>query len=129
MRVSPPRSATLIACLVVAGCVTAPIAPTAAQYQTADFGACPVAYQDAIHRYFDDTLKDPNSVQYREVTAPETGSMQSRSLAAGNKITYGWLVKATINAKNTYGGYVGFRTYSFLFRGEQIVDTITPDAE
>ena len=55
--------------------------------------------------------------------------MQSHSVAGGTKIFYGWLVKATINAKNSYGGYIGFKTYTFLFRGEAITDTIDPDSE
>ena len=39
---------------------------------------------------------------------------------------YGWTVKATINAKDSHDSYVGFKTYTFLFRGEKIVDARLP---
>jgi len=31
----------------------------------------------------------------------------------------GWIVKATIDAKNRHGAYVNGATYTFLFRGEK----------
>jgi len=42
------------------------------------------------------------------------------------KRDYGWTVKATINAKDSHDRYVGFKTYTFLFRGEKIVDARLP---
>jgi len=39
---------------------------------------------------------------------------------------YGWTVRATINAKNSRGRYVGFKPYTFLFRGEKIFHTFSP---
>lgn len=124
------RAATLILCTAISGCASVgPIAPTLEQLQSADYGAEPVTYKEGVQQFFDATLKDPSSIQYREVTVPEKGYMQTHSMMGGTKINYGWLVKATVNAKNTYGGYVGFRTYSFLFRGSQIVDTMNPDTQ
>jgi hypothetical protein len=32
----------------------------------------------------------------------------------------------TINAKNSHDSYTGFKTYTFLFRGEKIVDARLP---
>jgi hypothetical protein len=122
-------TATLIVATAVAGCATT--APTVAQLQTAEYGEPPQTYEGVIHSYFDASLKDPASIQYKDLTAPEKGYTQhDRGLIGGGvKITYGWLVKATVNAKNSYGGYVGFRTYTFLFRGDQVVDMIVPAAE
>lgn len=114
-------------CLAIAGCVTPIVAPTVAQQQAANYGDTPTGYTASVHRYFDATLKDPSSLQYRELTTPTKGYMQKKIGLGGTTTNYGWLVKATINAKNTYGGYVGFQTYSFLFRGEQIIDTIVPE--
>ena len=39
---------------------------------------------------------------------------------------YGWTVKATVNAKNSGGNYVGFKTYTFLFRGEKMAHVLAP---
>lgn len=107
----------------VVGCVTA---PTPAQLTAADYGAVPTRYEDGIRAYFDSTLKDPSSIQYREVTVPQKGYVQAAPIAGGG-ITYGWLVNATINGKNSYGAYVGFKTYSFLFRGDELVNTAVPE--
>lgn len=106
-----------------AGCVSA---PTPAQVAAADYGARPTRYEDSIRAYFDATSKDPSSLQYREITVPEKGYIQGPPISGG-KITYGWRVDASINGKNSYGGYVGFRTYQFLFRGEELVDSISPE--
>lgn len=117
------RLLPLLACVLLAACATAPIEPSAI-----DYGATPVHYMDAVHRYFTQTLKDPASAQYQDVAPPERGYIKNGLLYGGGK-TYGWLVNVTVNAKNSYGAYVGFRTYSFLFRGEQLVDVIPPAEE
>ena len=111
------------ALLIFGGCASA---PSEQQLATADYGAPPRDYERVIHEYFDATLKDPASIQYKEVTEPRKDWVRDAPIA-GYQMHYGWIVKATINAKNSYGGYVGFKTYSFLFRGEQIIETITPD--
>jgi hypothetical protein len=114
--------ATLV---LISSCATA---PTVQEQGAADYGEQPTHYEEAIHAYFDSTLKDPSSVQYRNITAPSKGYIRG-PLIAGGHVTYGWTVSAAVNAKNSYGGYVGFRTYTFLFRGDKIVDMITPENE
>lgn len=106
--------------------------PTAAEQGDADYGTAPTGYRDAIGQYFLATLKDPSSIQYGDMTSPTKGFFQNRApLITGGKVStvYGWIVNTSINAKNSYGGYVGFKPYSFLFRGEQIVHIDIPDAE
>lgn len=118
----------LIAMAALAGCVTAPPLPTAAQNDVADHGEMPQHYKEAISAYFDGTLKDPASVQYRNMTVPKKEFIRD-SMLQGYKLNWGWLVSVDVNAKNSYGGYVGFQTYHFLFRGEIIVDMIAPTSE
>ena len=88
----------------------------------------PINYQDAIRKYFPKHLKYPDSIQYREITSPEQGytTAVTGTVLMRETHTYGWMVKATINAKNSRDGYVGFKTYTFLFRGEKIVDVRLP---
>jgi len=53
-------------------------------------------------------LKDPMSAQY-QFAVPTKGYMHDAPIAGG-KIHYCWKVEAKINAKNSFGGYVGFRS-------------------
>jgi len=92
------------------------------------YGDMPTDYEQMIRKYFLEHLKHPDSVEYQGITKPEqgytkavTGTFLMRETRA-----YGWTVKATINAKNSHDTYVGFKTYTFLFRGEKIVDARLP---
>lgn len=119
----------LAALLLLPGCVSAPTKPTDAEIASADYGARPTHYREAIEGYFDHSLKDPSSVQYAELTEPTRGFYSIKAAPIHGGATthyYGWIVRATINAKNSYGGYVGFRTYTFTFRADQIINVDEP---
>ena len=92
------------------------------------FGEMPIHYKEAIRNYFKGHLKYPDSIQYREITDPEQGYATSvtGTLLMRETKTYGWKVKATISAKNSRDSYASFKTYTFLFRGEKIVDIRLP---
>ena len=92
------------------------------------YGEMPINYQDAIQKYFPEHLKYPDSIQYREISSPEPGytTAVTGTFLMRETRTFGWTVKATINAKNSRDSYVGFKTYTFLFRGEKIVDVRLP---
>ena len=102
--------------------------PTPAQAEAAKYGDMPTHYQEAIRRYFQKRLKHPDSVQYQQITQPEKGYTTAVTGAFLMRETrdYGWTVKAKINAKNSHGSYAGFKSYTFLFRGEDIVHTVFP---
>ena len=92
------------------------------------YGDMPTDYREAITRYFQDHLRNPESIQYREITKPEQGYVNSiaGSFLMHEQRVYGWKVKATINATNSHDKYVGFKPYTFLFRGEKIVNALSP---
>jgi ketosteroid isomerase-like protein len=102
--------------------------PTPARGAATKYGDMPTEYKAAIRKYFLEHLKYPESVQYREITQPEQGYTTAviGTFLMSEKREYGWKVKATINAKNSSDSYVGFKTYTFLFRGEKIVDARAP---
>ena len=102
--------------------------PKPAPVVATKYGEMPTNYQDAIRKYFPKHLKYPDSIQYREITSPEQGytTAVTGTFLMRETHTYGWTVKATINAKNSRDAYVGFKTYTFLFRGEKIVDVRLP---
>ena len=92
------------------------------------YGDEPVHYAEAIRQYFQEHLTDPGSVQLRTLSKPAQGSLTSvgGGLLMSEKRRYGWIVEATINARNARGRYVGFKRYTFLFRGEKIIDAHLP---
>jgi hypothetical protein len=99
-----------------------------ARVAAAKYGDMPANYKEAIRKYFLEHLKYPDTIQYREVSKPEQGYITAVTGTFFMRETreYGWKVKATINATNSDNSYVGFKIYTFLFRGEQIVDTRLP---
>jgi len=102
--------------------------PTPPRVVATKYGDMPTNYQVPIRKYFLEHLRHPDSVQYQEITAPEQGytTSISGSILMREKRQYGWTVKATINAKNSHDIFVGFKTYTFLFRGDRIVDIRLP---
>ncbi len=102
--------------------------PKPAPVVATKYGEIPTNYKDAIRKYFLKHLKYPDSIQYREITSPKQGYTTgvTGTFLMRETHTYGWMVKATINAKNSPDSYVGFKTYTFLFRGEGIVDLRLP---
>ena len=102
--------------------------PAPAREAATKYGDIPANYEGAIRKYFLEHLKHPESVQYREITKPEQGYTTEVTgvLLMREKREYGWTVKTTIDAKNSHDSYVGFKTYTFLFRGEKIVDARLP---
>jgi len=102
--------------------------PAPARGTAAKYGEAPTNYEETIRKYFLEHLKHPESVQYRQITAPEQGytTEVTGGLLMRETREYGWLVKATINAKDSRDSFVGFKTYTFLFRGEKIVDARLP---
>jgi ketosteroid isomerase-like protein len=119
---SPAQPAPPLAVVLDAG----PLKP--ASTVTTKYGEMPTNYNDAIREYFPKHLRYPDSIQYREITSPEQGytTAVTGSILMRETHTYGWKVKATINAKNSRDSYVGFKIYTFLFRGEKIVDVRLP---
>lgn len=102
--------------------------PNPAPGSATKYGDIPTDYENAIRRYLRVRLKYPDAVQYQEISKPEQGYTTGirGTFLMREKREYGWIVKATINAKNSNNSYVGFKTYTFLFRGEKIVNTRSP---
>ncbi len=103
--------------LLIASCASL---PTPEQAATADYGSYPNNYEDIVKDYFAKTLKDPDSVKYQSISTP-------KKFWLGDKFTgarFGYLVCVTLNAKNSYGGYVGYQTDGLLIRNGLIVEYI-----
>tara|TARA_B100000287_G_scaffold104052_1_gene96287 strand:+ start:467 stop:856 length:390 start_codon:yes stop_codon:yes gene_type:complete len=65
------------------------------------------------------TLKDPSSAIFTS-NGCTSGYWHSVPVM-GLPIAYGYLQSGTVNAKNSFGGYVGARSYSVLIRNGIVV--------
>lgn len=104
--------------VILAGCASK---PTPEQIQAADYGAS--VYQadaeNAVKGFFNVYLKDPESARYSFGTVYR-GYMVG-SVFEGRKVEGGFLLDVTVNAKNSYGGYVGAKPYKFLLRNDKLI--------
>lgn len=63
------------------------------------------------------SLKDPESARIRLLRGPRKGRLPIADLlgtAAGSKPAYGWIACYAVNAKNSYGGYVGEHRWAVI---------------
>ena len=97
------------ALLAVASCQTGP--PTTDELAHADYGS-PISQEDAQAKataWLQATLKDPDSM--RAEWSPVKQGWQRETLG---DLHFGYRMAASVNAKNSFGGYVGARPYVFL---------------
>lgn len=100
--------------VLLAGCASLPTAQEAA---SADYGPMPTNYEQIVKTYYGTTLKDPDSAQYRNISSPRQYWLGDRFTGA----KYGYLVCVTLNAKNSYGAYVGYKTDGLLIQYDSVV--------
>lgn len=99
--------------VVFLGCV---IKPSEENLNMANFGSYPSNYEKIIKTYLDKTLKDPDSVKYEFTSTPWATWFVNQYF-----IDYGWGVCANLNAKNSYGGYTGYKINLFIIKYSEVV--------
>jgi hypothetical protein len=120
------RSFALLLCSCVFLACQAPV-PTSDQLANADYGAAidQVRAQQLALEWCQRRLKDPSSAQY---SWGQVGRSWVRdSIVTGGELIFGYRLEATINAKNSFGGYIGARAYWFVFRDGQLVAVFGQD--
>lgn len=112
--------------LLLAGCAAPQLSQT--ELANADYGRQATATEctSIAEDYIKATLKDPFSAQFVHGRACYKGALK-RSLMQGGSWVFGYLQEGTVNAKNSYGGYVGFRSYKALIRDGIVVNYCTVD--
>jgi hypothetical protein len=110
--------ALAVLALSLAGCQALPTAQDAAN---ADFGPYPDNYKEITQAYYASILKDPESAKYQSIEMPHQATFGS--IFEGSR--YGYLVCATLNAKNSYGGYIGNQTDGLLIRDGVVIKYIS----
>jgi hypothetical protein len=106
----------LLLVLVCAGCASI----STEEISHANFAPLPPDYQQQIQAFMSGRLKDPYSATY--AFAPAKKAFVQEGIAVGNRKLIGLVVPTNINAKNSFGGYVGAKLYYFMFADGQLYD-------
>ncbi|MBN3071168.1 hypothetical protein H4F33_03345 [Pectobacterium brasiliense] len=84
--------------------------------ETSDVGSKPSNYKKIIEDAIRDQLKDPESAKFSDMTTPRKEVMVEQS-----NFVYGYSLCVYVNAKNSYGGYVGKQLYWVFMRNNQVL--------
>lgn len=87
----------------------------------ADYGSYPSNYQQIIKAWYLENLKDPDSAKFNAFSKPRREHAITNQF--NREAVFGYSVCATVNAKNSYGGYTGGQVRWFLIRNGSIVRT------
>ncbi len=91
--------------------------PADSEFASADFGSTPSGYEQHLTGAIKGQLKDPDSARIRFAAPRKTWGR----VVGVEGTEFGWSVTALVNAKNSYGGYVGEKPWSFMFRDGRVV--------
>ena len=92
----------------------------------ADYGKYPENYEEIVKAYFSRILKDPYSAVYR-FEKPYKAYLREAPVSGGAPRTFGYIVEVGVNAKNSFGGYVGEKYYKLFIRNGYIQNEVYPN--
>ena len=101
----------ILALVMLVGCATPPPEKVAAL----DYGELPADWQQLTIDSYKRTLKDPDSAKFYFERAPFKGYTRKFPFAGGGIDKAGWVIQFELNAKNSFGGYVGPQYYRVLY--------------
>ena len=107
----------LLTAVLLGGCAAK---PTQNEIDSADYGYS-IYQSDAetiVKQFFQMYLKDPESATYSFGQAYR--GYYVSSMVEGRKLITGYLIDVSVNAKNSYGGYVGAKPYKFIIKSGKI---------
>lgn len=100
--------------LVLSGCASqGPMRADGAPVSAMDAGPAPKDPAAAIQPFLHGFLKDPYSAQIKIVSGPSFFTQKSGLLGSA---VYGWGICFDVNAKNSYGGYTGYKRMAVVWR-------------
>jgi hypothetical protein len=105
--------------VLVTGCASMP--PTPEELARADYGP-QISQEDAEAKamgFLRQYLKDPESAKVEWGTVQKGWMREARIY--GGQLRFGYILSANINAKNSFGGYTGYKAYQFTFFNGSIV--------
>lgn len=114
----------MIAILFISSCASL---PTQDELQTADYGQpmtqkeCEIAAKAVLDYY----LKDPMSAQLSFGRCETRGASSVPILNLPKQ--FGYYISVSVNAKNSFGGYIGAKEYGFLFNSGSVIRKLRQD--
>ena len=106
------------AAMALAGCAAQ---PTAEQIAALNYGP-PISQEWAeaqAKEAISSRLKDPYTAQFQFGQVYQ--GYVTGSAIEGHKLSPGYLLDVHVNARNSYGGYTGYKPYKFLFFNGKLV--------
>ncbi|MFL9608573.1 hypothetical protein ACKF11_00665 [Methylobacillus sp. Pita2] len=119
---------TISICIMLTACGLAyqkQVKELLSRYTTTDWGYLHDEHEYQEKRLIQEMLKDPDSAKFR------FGSTQRMVKNVGGRPTLVWISYVFVNAKNSFGGYTGEKTYAFAYKCNltkdcKLVDYATP---
>lgn len=96
----------------LAGCVTA-------QTAQGNPGPFPEGYEKLVRSWLKANLKDPYSLRDLTIGRPVKENLWRGLVFGGNLPS--WKLCTVYNAKNSFGAYIGIKSYAFYMRYNEIV--------
>lgn len=99
--------------LAIGGCAGGP--PTKEELAKADYGT-PISQENAQAQaleFLKRVLKDPDSAKID--WSPVSPGWWREAPAHGGSLKFGYILNGNINGKNSYGAYIGYKPYKFMF--------------
>lgn len=109
----------ILTLLLLSACASGP--PTREELSSADYGS-PISQQDAeaqAEQFLRGYLKDPDSAIY-EWNPVGRGWVREAPIYGGG-LKFGYILRGNVNARNSFGGYTGFKPYEFAFYNGNII--------
>lgn len=98
--------------LFIVGCGSLAVKPNQSDLNV-DYGIYPDNYQEIAKEYIGSGLKDPYSAIYT-FSEPKKGKYPTRP-------RYAWAICGSVNAKNSFGGYVGVMPFVLKVRDGKVL--------
>lgn len=100
--------------LILSACTSL---PSQQQVDEADYGSFPDDYELIVKAYYNTTVSEPGSTKYNVIHKPVRYWLASEV----DNAYYGYLVCATVNTKNLFGNYSGFRHDALMIQNDNVV--------
>lgn len=105
--------------VLLTGCVARSHEPDPLQVQFANYGTLPNNYKTVVKDTFYYHLKDPYSAHYRFFQPYRGYSWIMNVPEDKEELMFGWIIPGMVNAKNSYGAYVGQRKFIVIYSNGQ----------
>jgi hypothetical protein len=109
--------------LFLSGCSTTQVIPS----KSANYGPYPDNYKTMVYEYMETILVDPDSAKYKSMSEPVKAYTRKAPILGGDVDVYGWYTRVCLNAKNSLGGYTGYKCRKLLIKYNSVIKQFKPN--